>query len=59
MGALPKRKISKQRKGHRRAHHALNGPTLTKCDKCNSEKLPHHVCTVCGTYKGVQVIKAE
>jgi large subunit ribosomal protein L32 len=57
MGALPKRKLSKQRKGKRRSHLALKEPTITKCPECGKMKIPHLVCENCGTYKGVQVIK--
>lgn len=56
MGALPKRKISKQRKGNRRSHHALSAPAMTKCPECKEPALAHHVCKNCGSYKGVQVI---
>ncbi|MCA9383722.1 50S ribosomal protein L32 [Candidatus Dojkabacteria bacterium] len=59
MGALPKRKISKQRKRNRRSHHAIDVPTLVKCPDCNSMKLPHQVCQECGTYKGIQVLQVE
>jgi len=59
MGALPKRKISKQRKNNRRSHDSLLGPSLSLCPNCNKQKLSHRVCPFCGTYKGVQVIKAE
>jgi len=59
MGALPKRKISKQRKNNRRSHLALKAPTLGKCPECNKMKPSHQVCLFCGTYKGVQVIKVD
>lgn len=59
MGALPKRKISKQRKHNRRSHHALQLPTLTKCEECKAMKPTHTVCPNCGTYKGVQVLKVS
>ncbi len=50
MGALPKRKISKARKGRRRAHSALNKPALSKCPKCGKPKRPHFECAFCGYY---------
>ncbi|RIK74443.1 50S ribosomal protein L32 [candidate division KSB1 bacterium] len=59
MGALPKRKISKQRKNQRRAHHALTEPTLTVCKECGSKRLTHNVCPKCGTFKGVKVLKVS
>jgi len=57
MGALPKRKISKQRRNNRRSHDALKAPTLSICPNCKKAKKAHAVCPFCGTYKGVQVIK--
>ena len=57
MGALPKRKISKQRRDNRRAHDALKAPTLSLCPECKHQKRAHEVCPNCGTYKGVQVLK--
>ncbi len=59
MGALPKRKSSKQRKNNRRSHLALQSPALTRCPECNAVSLSHTVCENCGTYKGVQVLKVE
>lgn len=50
MAALPKRKISKQRKNNRRAHHALKKPAVVKCPKCKSPKRPHFACETCGYY---------
>jgi large subunit ribosomal protein L32 len=31
-------------------------PSFTKCPNCQTEILPHHICPVCGYYKGRQVI---
>lgn len=59
MGALPKRKISKQRKNNRRSHHALTKPNLVACKECKSLRLPHTVCANCGTYKGVKVLQVS
>lgn len=50
MGALPKRKISKARKGRRRAHHALSKPAVVNCPKCGKAKRPHFECEFCGHY---------
>ncbi len=50
MGALPKRKISKGRKGRRRAHSALVKPNLSTCPKCGKPKRSHFECEFCGHY---------
>ena len=56
MGALPKKKVSRARRGNRRAHLALTLPTLMNCPQCGSRKLTHHVCPTCGTYNGHQIL---
>ncbi len=59
MGALPKRKIAKARRGKRRSHFGLNPPRLDYCPQCHSPKLPHHVCLTCGSYAGREIIEIE
>jgi large subunit ribosomal protein L32 len=54
MGALPKRKISKQRKGNRRSHNALAVPAVVLCPKCKKAKRPHFKCEYCGFYGKVE-----
>ncbi|MCA9377030.1 50S ribosomal protein L32 [Candidatus Nomurabacteria bacterium] len=50
MGAQPKRKISKARKGRRRSHNALEKPAVVTCPKCGKTKRPHFECEFCGHY---------
>jgi large subunit ribosomal protein L32 len=57
MGAVPKTKISKARRGARRSHHGLMPPHLTVCPQCHEPRLPHRVCPSCGYYKGVEIVK--
>ena len=59
MGALPKRKYAKARRGKRRSHLGIAFPSLDTCPQCNSPKLPHHVCPTCGSYAGREVIESE
>jgi large subunit ribosomal protein L32 len=59
MGALPKNKVSRHRRGNRRRHQVLQVPTLVTCPKCNSLMRAHRVCKECGTYRGRQVIRQE
>lgn len=59
MGAVPKRKISKGRKGRRRSHHALNMEKLVDCPNCGKAKRPHMACQNCGKYKDKDVIKTD
>jgi large subunit ribosomal protein L32 len=60
--AVPKKKTSKSRRNMRRSHDGLPGINISKCSNCESFKLPHHCCQVCGWYNGrniVAVVKAE
>lgn len=59
MGALPKRKVSRHRRGNRRQHLALTAPTMVTCPKCGSLMRAHYTCQVCGTYKGRQIIEVR
>lgn len=44
---------------NRRSHHAIETASLTLCKECGSPKAPHVVCSVCGKYKGVQVLDVK
>ena len=57
--AVPKRKISKQRKRKRRGEMKAEVPAVQSCPKCGDPKMPHRVCPTCGTYKGEQVFEVE
>ncbi|NJN65316.1 MAG: 50S ribosomal protein L32 [Chloroflexaceae bacterium] len=59
MGALPKRKVSRHRRGNRRQHQRLTAPTLVVCPNCASLMRAHRVCQTCGTYKGRQVLRQK
>lgn len=56
MAPLPKRKRSSSRQGTRMAHTAIKLKSLSPCPQCDSPRLPHRACRVCGTYSGRQVI---
>lgn len=56
MAPLPKRKYPKSRQGKRRSHLAIKAPQLVDCPQCHNPKLPHRVCTTCGSYNGKEVV---
>ncbi len=56
--AVPKKKTSRSRKGMRRAHDKVATPNVIYCE-CGEPTLPHRVCSVCGTYKGRQVVSGD
>lgn len=57
--AVPKRRTSKSRKGHRRSHHNVTAKGVQYCPRCNEPVLPHRVCPNCGHYQGREVINME
>ncbi len=57
--AVPKKKVSKQRKRKRRTHYKAQMPHLVPCQTCGAMKQPHRVCPECGTYRGEQVVEVE
>jgi large subunit ribosomal protein L32 len=59
MPPLPKKKYPKSRQGKRRSHLALKATATVECPQCHNPKLSHHVCPVCGTYNGRDVIKVK
>lgn len=57
--AVPKRRQSKARRRKRRSHDALTCPVYKQCMNCGVLTRPHCVCSSCGTYKGVQILKIK
>ena len=49
-------------RGHtnnRRSHHGIKEPLISKCSTCNAPHIRHHVCEVCGMYRGRKVLNME
>ena len=61
MGAIcPKGKISKSRKGMRRAQSwRIATPELNSCPSCGELIVPHRVCRSCGAYNKRTVINMD
>lgn len=54
--AVPKGKVSRQRRDKRRSSHwKLTAPALVACPKCGALHQPHRMCPECSTYNGRQV----
>ncbi len=53
--AVPKQRQSHSRTNKRRSQHKIDAPSLMHCPQCQSPRLPHRVCSVCGFYKGREV----
>lgn len=56
MTPLPKKRHSSERQGRRRASIKIQRLALAKCDNCGALKVPHLVCSNCGTYKGSVIV---
>ena len=57
--AVPKRKISKERKRKRRSHHALTAPNVVACPECGEPRMSHRACPSCGFYNGIKVVASR
>ncbi len=55
MGALPKKKLTRARRGRRIIGRTLSPVNPSYCARCRKAKLPHTACPACGFYKGRQV----
>lgn len=49
-------RATRAHRDNRRSHHALTPVRLSKCSNCGSMHIRHHICTVCGHYRGKKVI---
>jgi large subunit ribosomal protein L32 len=57
--AVPKRRVSKQRKRKRRTHFKAEPVTTQTCPRCGDPKLPHRVCPTCGYYRDEAVLEVD
>lgn len=54
--AVPKRRTSAAKQGHRRSHHHAKAVQVQYCKSCNEPVLPHRVCPNCGFFQGRTVV---
>jgi large subunit ribosomal protein L32 len=57
MGAVPRKKLTRARKGRRLASYKLKPVHAAQCSRCRGAKLPHTACPNCGYYRGRQVVE--
>ena len=57
--AVPKSKISRSRRGNRRAHDSLSKVVYAECSNCGENKLSHQICPSCGYYNEREVTNLE
>ncbi len=54
--AVPKQKQSHSRSTKRRSQHKAANPGTQSCPSCGEARLPHRVCSNCGSYRGKTVV---
>jgi large subunit ribosomal protein L32 len=57
--AVPKRRTSHAKQGHRRSHHHVTPVQIQYCPRCNEPVMPHRVCSECGFYQGRDAVVKE
>lgn len=57
--AVPKRRVSRQRKRKRRTHDKVAEPALGTCSRTGDPQLRHRVCPTSGMYRGQQIYEVE
>lgn len=57
--AVPKRKTTPSKRGHRRSADALKQPTYIEDKDSGELRRPHHIDLKSGMYKGRQVIEPQ
>lgn len=55
----PKRKLSRSRRDKRSANKGLKPKAVAVCQTCQAPIATHKVCTECGYYKGVKVLRTK
>ena len=57
--AVPKRKVTRSRRGKRRSSDALSSPTYVENPDSGELHRPHHIDLKTGMYRGRQVMKVK
>lgn len=57
--AVPKRRVSKQRKRKRRTHHKAEESTLATCSRTGDPRLRHRVCPTSGMYRDKLIYEVD
>lgn len=57
--AVPKRKITPMKRGHRRSADALKQPTYIEDQDSGELRRPHHIDLKSGKYRGRQILEPQ
>lgn len=54
--AVPRKKVSRMKRGNRRSHDSLVAPTHVEDKKSGERRRPHHIDMKTGMYRGRQIL---
>ncbi|OGY41312.1 MAG: 50S ribosomal protein L32 [Candidatus Buchananbacteria bacterium RBG_13_36_9] len=57
--SVPAKRRASSSKRRRAGHFALKKVKYNLCPKCKKPKMPHAVCSYCGTYQNREVLKSK
>lgn len=57
--AVPRKKVSRMKRGNRRGADALDAPTYVEDKDSGERRRPHHIDLKTGKYRGRQVLPAK
>ena len=57
--AVPKSKITRMKRGHRRSTDALKNPTYVEDKNSGELRRPHHIDLKTGMYRGRQILEPK
>lgn len=57
--AVPRKKVSRMKKGQRQSHDALVSPVYIEDKESGERRRPHHVDLKTGKYRGRQILEPK
>ena len=57
--AVPRKKVSRMKKGQRQAHDALAAPAYLEDKESGEWRRPHHIDLKTGKYRGKQILEPK
>ncbi len=57
--AVPKKKVSRMKRGFRRSHDAISAPSYVEDKDSGERRRPHHIDLKSGKYRGRQILEPQ
>lgn len=57
--AVPRKRVTKMKRGQRRSNHALTPPAHIEDQKTGERRRPHHIDLKSGMYRGRQILEVK